>query len=133
MLALGMYMEQTVVHNAANFSVNIFNAPNTTVSGIGIATLWCPSDPRSNMFHIFSVADGASLDPVALPMYYSSYGGNSGTWFQDTYYTPGSDPFKDPTFGPRMATMNGILYNVGYPRVSGRVGLASRPPASSTA
>jgi prepilin-type N-terminal cleavage/methylation domain-containing protein/prepilin-type processing-associated H-X9-DG protein len=114
-VALAGYLGQGALYNATNFSVNIWNAPNTTISGNAMGFLCCPSDPRSTMFTRFSAADGVALDPVALPMYYSSYGGNSGTWFQDTYYVPGTDPWQDPTFEPRMANMNGVLYNAGYP------------------
>ena len=43
--SLTMFMEQVSLFNATNFIVNMYNEPNTTISAIGIASLWCPSDP----------------------------------------------------------------------------------------
>lgn len=109
------FMEQPQLYNAVNFSVILYNAHNTTISGVAIPGLWCPSDPDVHSLQVFSANDGIALDPVDLPMRYASYGANAGTWFQDTYYEPGSNPYLDPTFGPRMANMNGLIYNTGYP------------------
>lgn len=119
LVSLTQYMEQSQAFNAVNFSVNIFSAPNTTVTGMGISSLWCPSDPKSDMSHLFPASQGISLDPVDVPIRYSSYAANAGTWFQDTYYTPGTSPWSDPTFQPRMANMNGVIYNAGYPPIVG--------------
>jgi prepilin-type N-terminal cleavage/methylation domain-containing protein/prepilin-type processing-associated H-X9-DG protein len=118
-VSLTQYMEQAQAFNAVNFSVNIFSAPNTTVTGIGMRSLWCPSDPKSDMSNLFPAAMGIALDPVDLPIRYSSYAANAGTWFQDTVYTPGTSPWSDSTFQPRMANMNGVVYNAGYPPVLG--------------
>jgi prepilin-type N-terminal cleavage/methylation domain-containing protein/prepilin-type processing-associated H-X9-DG protein len=119
LVALMQYAEQTQVYNSVNFSVVIWNAPNTTVTGMGIRTLWCPSDSRVEDSQMFPASQGLALDPVDLPIRYSSYGANAGTWFQDTYYVPGSNPWADTTFQPRMANMNGVMYNLGYPPVVG--------------
>jgi prepilin-type N-terminal cleavage/methylation domain-containing protein/prepilin-type processing-associated H-X9-DG protein len=81
LVPLMQYTEQQQVFNAVNFDINMYNAPNTTVSGIGIGILWCPSDPKSDMKHDYA-AGTAALDNVILPMRYSSYGANAGEWFQ---------------------------------------------------
>jgi prepilin-type N-terminal cleavage/methylation domain-containing protein/prepilin-type processing-associated H-X9-DG protein len=109
LIPLMPFLEQRQVFNAVNFDVTIWNGANTTISGVGIKTLWCPSDPRSDMTTTFSAADGMALDPVALPMRYSSYGANSGTWLQWPYLDEG------PTFRPRLANMNGLIYSAGFP------------------
>jgi len=79
LVPLMQYMEQQQVFNAVNFNINMYHWVNTTISATGINPLWCPSDPA-----VFKRVDtGASgLCGALLPMYYSSYGGNAGTWFQ---------------------------------------------------
>ncbi|WZP00298.1 DUF1559 domain-containing protein [Isosphaeraceae bacterium EP7] len=109
LVPLMQFLEQVPVFNAVNFDVNMFNAPNTTISAIGIKTLWCPSDPTIQSLHTFPASDGAALDPVDLPVRFSSYSANAGTWFQ------GPRPEHMSTFQPRMANANGVIYNSGYP------------------
>jgi prepilin-type N-terminal cleavage/methylation domain-containing protein/prepilin-type processing-associated H-X9-DG protein len=110
LIAILAFLEQKPVYDSVNFDVTIWNAPNTTVSGIAIRTLWCPSDPRIQDALLFPASDGLALDPVDLPMRYSSYGANSGTWFQWPYLD------ELATFVPRMANMNGIVYLSGFPQ-----------------
>ena len=45
LVALTQYLEQVSLFNATNFSQNMYNAANTTISAIGLTSLWCPSDP----------------------------------------------------------------------------------------
>ncbi len=101
LLPLTAYVEQGTVFNAMNFSLCMWDVPNTTVVAIGMSVLWCPSDPGVDTSNIGTfTAFGAS---AASPMRYSSYGGNAGTWFNDiwaNYYTP-------PTGNQQM---NGVLY-----------------------
>jgi prepilin-type N-terminal cleavage/methylation domain-containing protein/prepilin-type processing-associated H-X9-DG protein len=77
-VALLPAMEQQAHFNAVNCNFPIFNAPNFTISGVGLSSLWCPSDgavsaPRA-------LPDGYLNDPGPATMYYTSYAGNSGTW-----------------------------------------------------
>jgi prepilin-type N-terminal cleavage/methylation domain-containing protein/prepilin-type processing-associated H-X9-DG protein len=71
-------LEQQPLFNIVNFTMNIGNAPNITLHGVGISTLRCPSD--------YSVSDartlpnGAMQDPGDITMRYTSYTGNAGTW-----------------------------------------------------
>jgi len=84
LVPLMQYTEQQPLFNAVNFNINMWNAPNTTISGAGISTLWCPSDGSISNLYVYPATSGAALDPVPLPMHYSSYGANAGEWFTVT-------------------------------------------------
>ncbi len=71
-------LDQQPLFNAVNFNMNVWNAPNFTIHGVGINTLWCPSDYR--VFEARTFPDGALQDPGATTMRYTSYAANSGTW-----------------------------------------------------
>ena len=79
MLPLTQYVEQGALFNAMNFSVNVYDWPNTTINATGLSVLWCPSDP--------GVSDPQQQGYVlpngspSLPMRYSSYAGCAGPWF----------------------------------------------------
>jgi prepilin-type N-terminal cleavage/methylation domain-containing protein/prepilin-type processing-associated H-X9-DG protein len=88
LVPLMQYAEQGPLFNAVNFNINMYNAPNTTISGVGIASLWCPSDPIVSDLYVYPPGTG-SLDKVPLPMHYSSYGANSGEYFD--YAAPHSN------------------------------------------
>jgi prepilin-type N-terminal cleavage/methylation domain-containing protein/prepilin-type processing-associated H-X9-DG protein len=80
-VAMSQYFEQGNVYNAVNFMVNMYTPPNTTVSGLGQSMLWCPSDSViTNLSFTYPV--GAQVAGVTLPMYYTSYAGNTGEFFQ---------------------------------------------------
>jgi prepilin-type N-terminal cleavage/methylation domain-containing protein/prepilin-type processing-associated H-X9-DG protein len=102
LVPLMQYAEQQPLFNAVNFNINMYNAPNTTISGAGIKTLWCPSDPVIENLYTFPPGGGA-LDPnVSLPMHYSSYAGNSGQFFQYT------------TRQQRLDQMNGLIFMLSH-------------------
>ena len=44
-VTMSQYLEQGVAFNAENFNFTYEHPSNLTVAGIGISTLWCPSDP----------------------------------------------------------------------------------------
>src|SRR5262249_10797902 len=67
------FIEQSQIYNAINFNVNYTSAPNSTIHGIGLNTLWCPSDPAVSQPRFESF--------VTWPMRYTSYRGNAGTAF----------------------------------------------------
>jgi prepilin-type N-terminal cleavage/methylation domain-containing protein/prepilin-type processing-associated H-X9-DG protein len=104
LVPLMQYAEQQQVFNAVNFDINMYNAPNTTISGIGISILWCPSDPKSDMKHDYAAGTGA-LDNVILPMRYSSYGANAGEWFQFCRNQLGQLPPN-----PAYEQLNGVVF-----------------------
>ena len=108
LVPLMQYIEGGAIFNAANFSLNMYAGANTTVSGIASSVLQCPSDALISEGHTYSVADAQSFDGSPLPMKYSSYGGNSGTWFQAPNTT-------STVFSQRMQQLNGMIYFVGFP------------------
>src|SRR5262249_30218961 len=44
-VTMSQYLEQGQAFNASNFNFTYEDPTNLTVAAIGIATLWCPSDP----------------------------------------------------------------------------------------
>ena len=113
---LAQFYEGTQIYNMMNFSLNMYASANTSVSGVGVATLWCPSDAAISESYTYP-AGAAAFDGVALPMRYSSYAGNAGTWFQ----TP---PNSSSVFGQRMGQRNGVMFFVGFPPDIGKSGSA---------
>jgi prepilin-type processing-associated H-X9-DG protein len=107
LVPLMLYLEQAQVYNSYNTTVCNFVYENTTTNGIGISTLWCPSDGSIvGLRYVYPA--GSGWDCSVLPMTYSSYAGCMGTW--DTF-PGGSNPF----FRSLIANMNGIFYYIGYP------------------
>jgi prepilin-type processing-associated H-X9-DG protein len=101
------YLEQSNVFNRFNFADSTYSALNYSLAGIGISTLWCPSDPL--------VAGGA---PIDLAFYTSdgnppptnprqgipSYAGNAGMWLVQL------GPCSGPEFPLEQATATGTIY-----------------------
>jgi len=77
-VALLPQMEQQPLFNAINFNMCMWNAPNFTVNGVAISTLWCPSDPGAAQAR--TLPDGSMFDPGQVVMRYTSYAGSTGTW-----------------------------------------------------
>jgi len=76
-VALTAFYEQGSVFNALNSSIMLYQAPNSTVSGVGISMLWCPSDGVIAGLR-YPGAPGDGWDDSPIPMTYSSYAGNMG-------------------------------------------------------
>jgi len=79
-IAMSQYFEQGNVYNACNFMVNMYTSQNATVSALGQSMLWCPSDSVITNLQ-FTYAPGQIMNS-ALTMYYTSYAGCTGQWFQ---------------------------------------------------
>jgi prepilin-type N-terminal cleavage/methylation domain-containing protein/prepilin-type processing-associated H-X9-DG protein len=79
-VSVSQYFEQGNVYNAMNFSINVYTPENTTVSAIGQSMLWCPSDGVITNLQFTFPAGTVVATP--LTMYYSSYAGCTGQWFQ---------------------------------------------------
>ena len=84
LLALAPYYEQANVYNAFNVDVHYAGPDstggsfvNSTMTNIGVSTLWCPSDPDVQEARRLTYW-GASYG--GFPMRYTSYKGNSGPW-----------------------------------------------------
>jgi prepilin-type N-terminal cleavage/methylation domain-containing protein/prepilin-type processing-associated H-X9-DG protein len=110
------YMEQPAVFNAFNFSIDDQSPQNVTVAGIGVSTVWCPSDASVNGGYImdatlssyYGVATGKFKQQVV------SYAGCEGTWAQGT--APDTAP-APANFNANQATANGVV----YPRSATRI------------
>jgi len=79
-VAMSQYFEQVNVYNAMNFQVSMYTAINATISALGQSMLWCPSD--SVITNLQYTYPAGAVMSSALTMYYSSYAGNTGQWFQ---------------------------------------------------
>jgi prepilin-type N-terminal cleavage/methylation domain-containing protein/prepilin-type processing-associated H-X9-DG protein len=104
LVPLLQFAEQVAVFNAVNFNINMYNVENTTISSVGVRTLWCPSDPLIETQQLIA---GGTLNGTDLPMRYSSYAGNAGTWLQ---------AYPEDV---RVNNMNGVIFLLS------RVSLAS--------
>ncbi|QDV38754.1 DUF1559 domain-containing protein [Tautonia plasticadhaerens] len=81
-------MEGTAAANAFNYDICYYDESNGTAMGIGLSTLWCPSDPEvagRRPFHPDFWNAGHPGEGVT----FNSYATNSGTW---AHYI---DPFND--------------------------------------
>jgi prepilin-type N-terminal cleavage/methylation domain-containing protein/prepilin-type processing-associated H-X9-DG protein len=84
-VAIMPYIEGGNLYNAYNDSMASLYCENTTVTGTGLSTLWCPSDSK--------VANGVPQGPFGTfsgwcpntnpTMRYTSYGGNGGVFITD--------------------------------------------------
>jgi prepilin-type N-terminal cleavage/methylation domain-containing protein/prepilin-type processing-associated H-X9-DG protein len=117
--ALCMYMEQQQVFNSTNFSLNMFLADNNTVHGIGINTLWCPSDGTIGQATVLGATDFFSVPAGQQPiMQYSSYGGNSGLWDYLPYPQTYDCMAGGAAYSTMIGSMNGIFYMDSSTRIS---------------
>jgi prepilin-type processing-associated H-X9-DG protein len=102
------FMEQQALFNSCNTSIWMYADANSTVCGAGVSTLWCPSDGViQNLRHVYPKG---YIGNNTLPMTYSSYGGNLGTW---QYFPSGG--LAPATFQTVLGAMNGIFQYIGYP------------------
>jgi prepilin-type N-terminal cleavage/methylation domain-containing protein/prepilin-type processing-associated H-X9-DG protein len=77
LVGLTAFYEQGAIFNALNSSIMIYEAPNSTVSGVGVSILWCPSDGQIvGLRYPGMQGDGWDCSPI--PMTFSSYAGNLG-------------------------------------------------------
>jgi prepilin-type N-terminal cleavage/methylation domain-containing protein/prepilin-type processing-associated H-X9-DG protein len=110
-VSMAQYFEQGNVYNAMNFSLNIYTPANTTVSALGQSMLWCPSD--SVITNLQFTYPAGTVVSTPMTMYYSSYAGNTGQWFQWfglTYASQaGANACQFGTSYPNTQT-NGLIY-----------------------
>ncbi len=78
--------EQGNIYNAVNFSLNWKTPDNLTIAGVGVGTLWCPSDPDAAVaVPIASINSVSPTYSLGVPtgnfvQQYTSYGGVAGLW-----------------------------------------------------
>jgi len=99
------YLEQQQVFNTVNFSWGFYFPENRTLAGIGLSSLWCPSDPATQ--------NGEALDasfykavPTGARQAVTNYACNSGTWF--VYITPNYAPLG--YFQAEQQQATGVMY-----------------------
>lgn len=113
-VALAQFVEQGNVFNMINTQVMMYSYMNSTASGIGLTTLWCPSDGDISGTYYPGDPNNGGWDDSPIPMRYSSYSGNGGPHPVNTY--------RDNV--PSPSTWNkGMFYHIG-----GKPGYASQPP-----
>lgn len=99
-VALCPFLEQQNLFNAVNFDWNGWSAANTTIHGVRVPTLACPSDVAADESKVLPAGSFPPLEFLYqgdLPYWMTSYVGNGGTWFVHA-----SDP-------QRLAQSNGIF------------------------
>src|SRR5262249_844129 len=121
--------EQNQVYNANNFAVAQWTDPNATISGVGVSTLWCPSDGSINGA-IYSYPAGTIYNNIPVPMRYSNYKGSIGYWTGTITGGAGADAqgFQG------LQNQNGAIVSNGYGPLyaaatgrPGRAGIARAP------
>ncbi|MFO0959408.1 MAG: DUF1559 domain-containing protein [Isosphaeraceae bacterium] len=131
MLALAPFYDQGAAFNAYNSSISPWTDYNATTIGVGISTLWCPSDGSIVGYH--STYGPGELDGNALPakLAYTNYAANWGYW---AGRVSGRDNANQADAAHRRAAIyqfNGPFATNGYGRfaesVFGYPGV-SRPP-----
>ena len=103
---MAAYFEQAAAYNAFNFTLGWELPFNSTIAGIGIASLWCPSDtgtasvqlPQANAQQFYKVNSVTQSFP--------SYAGCEGTWPQ--YTAP--DDYGLASFQVWQSATNGLIY-----------------------
>jgi prepilin-type N-terminal cleavage/methylation domain-containing protein/prepilin-type processing-associated H-X9-DG protein len=104
-LAMAAYIEQANAYNCYNTQVFLYVADNATVNGIGLSTLWCPSD-GDVVGKRYGGQPTDGWDDSPIPMTFTSYGGNAGVLF---YYAGRGIP-------QALASQNtGIFEHAGRP------------------
>jgi prepilin-type N-terminal cleavage/methylation domain-containing protein/prepilin-type processing-associated H-X9-DG protein len=85
------FLEQTPLYNAINFNEALLYNSNLTIHGIGVSTLWCPSDGTVSSPQTLSAASFYETPPSGTArMMYASYGGVVGPWFVNTWSIAGA-------------------------------------------
>jgi prepilin-type processing-associated H-X9-DG protein len=112
-VALTGFYEQGAIFNALNTSIMLYEGQNSTVSGIGLSILWCPSDGDiAGLRYPGRQEDGWDCSPI--PMTFSSYAGNLG-------------PLVYCWDDSRLSTMQGMFAHLGNSNAE-LGGAASFPP-----
>jgi prepilin-type N-terminal cleavage/methylation domain-containing protein/prepilin-type processing-associated H-X9-DG protein len=99
--ALLQYTEQVQLYNAINIGMGPYQVRNSTFPGIGITTLWCPSDGVINGLRYFE--QSAGWDGTTIGICYTSYRGVMGTFMNDA----GTNPSI-------LAAEQGMFPDIGY-------------------
>jgi len=105
LVAVAAFLEQGNAYNVLNTQLFIYIAEDSTLSGIGLSVLWCPSDTDVGLRYPGGPTDGWDCSPI--PMTFTSYGGNAGV----LYYYAG----RDNTPQALVSQNSGIFEHAGRP------------------
>jgi prepilin-type N-terminal cleavage/methylation domain-containing protein/prepilin-type processing-associated H-X9-DG protein len=128
MVVLLPYYEQGPLYNSWNQSVSAFTDTNSTIDGVGVSTLWCPSD-GSIAGYRSTYQPGEIYNLLPHPMCYSNYRGNWGYWTgTPTGSTvPPASPADTTHRLQALQQFNGVFVSNGY----GSAGGAALPTRAS--
>ncbi len=123
MVALLPYVEQAQIYAALNTSLGMFCDHNATVSSVGVATLWCPSDGVTQGA-IYSYNASDIYNNLPYKMRYSNYKASMGSLMGRV---TGSDGLGNSTAQRAAAIQqqNGAVISNGYGSLGGT--LFNRP------
>ena len=111
-VALTAFYEQGTLFNSLNCSIMLYECQNSTVSGVGVSMMWCPSDGISSLKYPGAQGDGWDDSPI--PMTFSSYAGSLG-------------PLVYNWDSPLLSQSMGMFAHVGNTALGGT---ASFPPVN---
>jgi prepilin-type N-terminal cleavage/methylation domain-containing protein/prepilin-type processing-associated H-X9-DG protein len=106
------FIEQKQMFDATNVSLCALAPDNWTMYGLGISTLWCPSDGSASR----AITKPISAQVVSAPsgnvnVLWSSYAGSVGTWMLSP--SPPDLPdygYSNPNFQSDVDSMTGLIY-----------------------
>jgi prepilin-type N-terminal cleavage/methylation domain-containing protein/prepilin-type processing-associated H-X9-DG protein len=107
------FYEQASLYNAYNLLTNIAHPSNITIAGVGLSTLWCPSDPGIMTKWDLSGPDPTGFEPTLAGEF--QYVLPPGTWYQtQSSYGPagGCNGIDLPSAAV------GIIYDTGITRLA---------------
>jgi prepilin-type N-terminal cleavage/methylation domain-containing protein/prepilin-type processing-associated H-X9-DG protein len=106
------FLEQMPLYNAVNFHDSYYHGVNATLAGVGISTLWCPSDGIvSNGEPANPAYYAQKMPPNGLQMV-TSYASNAGMWLVQLGPCNNQNPALglDPNFPLEQGTATGTIY-----------------------
>jgi prepilin-type N-terminal cleavage/methylation domain-containing protein/prepilin-type processing-associated H-X9-DG protein len=118
MAAILNFAEQTAFANSINFQLGPYQLRNSTACGIGVNTMWCPSDGSIQGLRFFE-AD-AGWDGTTIGLTYSNYCGSVGSFF------PGGNNQT------QLAANDGMFPEINGPSWCGRTSQSPTKIASVT-
>ncbi len=115
LISLLPFIESINGFNAYNANVHTYQPDNSTVMGLGLSTLWCPSDPevmqpvladipRNYLGGCSGMPGGQTVTP-AWKLQHTSYGGSSGP----IPITPSGPTGVDPNYQAEIAQALGVI------------------------
>jgi len=114
-ISLLPFIESINGFNAYNSNLHTYQADNMTVMGLGLSTLWCPSDPevmqpiladipRNFLGSCSGMGGGVQVTPP-WKLQHTSYGGSSGP----IPITPSGPAGVDPNYQAEIGQAQGII------------------------